>query len=300
MRLDPEMSKEGIPAVASSTPLGRQHGCAELLQWALPKLAYAWPGFRRVHRQVCKRIGRRLRELHLGDCAAYRRYLENHPDEWRVLDGFCFIPVSRFGRDWRVFECLGKEVLPRIAEAALRRGASRIEAWSIGCARGEEPYTLNAVWQFMVAPSWPRLSFSVLATDINAELIEGARAGLFKLSSLRELPSAWRDTMFERVGDHRRIKPGFRENVRFALQDVRDVQPDAMFDLILCRNVVLTYFDPESQRRVLKRLVERLRPGGAFVIGAREHLPQNGPELVPWLPEEGIYARVSDRPEHLS
>jgi chemotaxis protein methyltransferase CheR len=87
--------------------------------------------------------------------------------------------------------------------------------------------------------------------------------------------------MFERVGSERRIKAAFRENIRFEVQDVRDVRPDATFDLVLCRNVVLTYFDPESQRRVLGRLVECLRPGGAFVIGEKEHLPQDGPELVP-------------------
>jgi chemotaxis methyl-accepting protein methylase len=249
-----------------------------------------------VHRQVCKRISRRLRELHLGDFAAYRRYLENNPDEWRVLDAFCFIPISRFGRDWRVFERLGTEVLPRLAEAASRRGDNRVEAWSLGCARGEEAYTLNAVWQFMVAPSWPQLSLSVLATDIHPELIEGALAGLFKLSSLRELPSGWRDVMFERVGDERRIKPAFRENIRFEVQDVREVLPDTTFDLVLCRNVVLTYFDPESQRRVLGHLVDCLKPGGAFVIGEKERLPQNGPELVPWGPDRGIYARASDGP----
>ena len=80
----------------------RQWNCVDFLQWALPQMGYAWPGFRRVRRQVCKRVGRRLRDLHLGNMDAYRRYLEAAPDEWRILDRFCGIPISRFGRDWRV------------------------------------------------------------------------------------------------------------------------------------------------------------------------------------------------------
>ena len=255
-------------------------------------MGLAWPGFRRVHRQVCKRIGHRLRELHLGDLEAYRRRLESDPFEWRVLDGFCTIPISRFGRDWAVFECLGREVMPRLAEAAAARGASRIEAWSVGCARGEEPYTLVAVWHYMVAPSVPSLSLSVLATDIDADQLDRARAGRFKGSSLRELPLAWRDTMFERAGTYYHLRPAFREDVRFEVQDVRDARPTESFDLILCRNLVLTYFDAEAQRRVLKSLVGGLRPGGAFVIGARERLPADGFDLAPWRPELGIFTRT--------
>jgi chemotaxis protein methyltransferase CheR len=256
-------------------------------------MGYAWPGFRRVHRQVCKRIGRRLRELRLGDFAAYRRRLEDDPGEWRVLDGFCFIPISRFGRDWSVFDCLGREVLPGLADAALARGANRLKAWSVGCARGEEPYTLNAVWRLTVAETRPNLLFSVLATDIDAELLDGARAGLYKDSSLRELPQSWRDAMFEKAEALHRIRPAFRENVRFELQDVRETQPGESFDLILCRNLVLTYFDPDLQHRVLRRLVRLLQPGGAFVIGLRERMPTNDFGLAPWHAERGIYRRIA-------
>ena len=249
-----------------------------------------------MHRQVCKRIGHRLRDLHLGDLAAYRQYLDDNPDEWTVLDGFCFIPVSRFARDWPVFDCLGREVLPVLSDAAKARGTNRIVAWSVGCARGEEPYTLNAVWHFIVAPTRPGVLLDIVASDISAELLDRAREGVFKRSSLRELPSGWWDQMFERVGVERRVMAPFRENVRFELQDVRETQPAGQFDLILCRNLVLTYFDAEMQRRVLRRLVGALRPGGAFVIGAHERLPENGFGLASWRPEHGIYVRTADGP----
>jgi hypothetical protein len=79
--------------------------CVRLLQWGLPKLGLEWRGFRKIRRIVRRRIERRLAELHLPDTAAYRRYLETHSEEWRVLDRACRIPVSRFYRDRAVFEC---------------------------------------------------------------------------------------------------------------------------------------------------------------------------------------------------
>jgi chemotaxis protein methyltransferase CheR len=61
--------------------------CVTFLRWALPQLELHWSGFRKVHRQVCKRLRRRMRELGLTDFAAYRARLEANPAEWRVFDG---------------------------------------------------------------------------------------------------------------------------------------------------------------------------------------------------------------------
>ncbi|MHC4815514.1 MAG: CheR family methyltransferase, partial [Planctomycetota bacterium] len=55
--------------------------CVRFLQWALPRLRMRWPGFRKVRRQVSRRIDRRLRELELADVTAYRTYLQDRaPD----------------------------------------------------------------------------------------------------------------------------------------------------------------------------------------------------------------------------
>ena len=269
----------------------RRSSCVEFLQWALPQLGYAWPGFRRVHRQVCKRVGRRLRDLHLGDMDAYRRYLEAAPDEWRILDSLCGIPISRFGRDWRVFEYLGQHVLPELARAVSGRHAERVEAWCAGCAGGEEPYTLSAAWHFMVAPSWPQISLAIVATDFDAYQLGRARLGRYRASSLQELPSDWRDIMFERDGAEYRIRSRFKECVRFVVQDVRDVAAGESIDLILCRNLVLTYFSEPVRDQVLQRLATALRPGGVLVIGMRERIPLTCSAFEPWRPEIGIYRR---------
>ena len=95
----------------SAIEIMKHDDCVGFLQWALPRLRLRWPGFRRVRRQVCQRLGRRLRELGLGELQAYQLYLGNHPTEWQVLDGLCRITISRFYRDRTIFVALEREVL---------------------------------------------------------------------------------------------------------------------------------------------------------------------------------------------
>ncbi len=118
----------------------RDTECIAFLQWALPKMGFRWPGFRKVRGQVCKRVGRRLKELGLADLEAYREYLEVHPDEWAILDGFCRITISRFFRDRDVYETLGSDVLPELARRELVwRGQFPIESGAPVAAPGRSP-----------------------------------------------------------------------------------------------------------------------------------------------------------------
>jgi len=251
--------------------------CIAFLQWALPRLGLHWPGFRKVRRQVCKRIARCMRELGLADVAAYRARLEGDPAEWRALGALCTIPISRFYRDREVFDCLGAQVLP-----ALARGAQRLECWSAGCASGEEPYTLAIQWRLALAARFPRLELGILGTDVDARLLERARAACYGASSLEALPQDWRLQAFERRGRQWCLRKGFRDHVELAQQDLLAALPEREFHLVLCRNLAFTYFDAEGARRALERIARRLRPGGALVIGIHERLPAPAEGFAPW------------------
>ena len=267
----------------------RDTSCVEFLKWSLPRLGLAWPGFRRVHRQVCKRVGRRLRELHLADSRAYRNYLESNSAEWEHLATFCRIPISRFFRDRAVFDCLAQKVLPALAESAAAQGATALGCWSAGCAAGEEPYSLNILWHCAVSAHFPTLSFNILATDVDEHQLKRARAGLYRGSSLREVPQEWSETAFQREGQLYRLRDSFRSGVTFECHDLLQSIPPGPFDVVLCRNVVFTYFSDDRRRALLPRLCGALKPGGALVIGIREHLPADIGDLIPWFPELGIF-----------
>jgi chemotaxis protein methyltransferase CheR len=266
----------------------RDDECVELLRWALPRLRMRWPGYRRVHRQVCRRIARRIAELGLAGPAAYREHLERHSGEWRELDALTCITISRFYRDRGAFGSLEREVLPALARHARERGAGRLEAWSAGCASGEEPYTLALVWDLAVGPAFPGLELRVLATDVEPTMLRRAREACYRESSLRELPESWR-AAFVREGELYGISARHRQRVEILAHDIRDGAPNGPFDLILCRNLAFTYFDSELQLDVGRRLTAALRPGGALMVGSHESVPEGVQELEPWPGARGLY-----------
>ena len=116
--------------------------CVRFLQQTLPQLRMRWAGFRKVRKQVCKRIQRRLNELGLADIDAYRDFLRNQADEWPTLEFCCRVTVSRFYRDRSVLAHIGEDVLPALAESAVNAGENRLSAWSAGCAMGGRTTTM--------------------------------------------------------------------------------------------------------------------------------------------------------------
>lgn len=266
------------------------------LQWCLPKLGLIWPGYRKVRRQVYKRIQRRLESLSLPALADYERYLETHPKEWTVLESLCWISISRFYRDKAVFEFLEQEVLPNLARQALAEGKHVLRCWSIGCASGEEPYSLSFLWKLKLQARFPTTRLVILATDIDEQAVARARRGCYLASSLKDLPEDWRAQGFDHTAEDFCIKPEFREPVTLLAQDVRQATPEDTFHLILCRYLAFTYFDAPMQSDTLRRLTERLRVGGALLIGKDERLPEGGFGLVPWSEREGVYRRTEPTP----
>jgi len=261
--------------------------CIAFLQWALPKLGLRWAGFRKVRKQVCKRLGRRLKELGLQSLDEYRARLTSDPREWTALDSMCRITISRFYRDKGVFQTLTDVVLPAIAHRA-EKEEREATCWSAGCASGEEVYTLKIVWNALVSPNREKdINLTVIGTNIDDVVLQRARVGCYQRGTLREMPDALVADHFELISGLLCVKDEHRHGVSFVKQDIRAAMPAGPFDLILCRNLVFTYFDLESQRRVLNNLAARLRPDGYLVIGAHESLPDGVSGFTP-IPESRL------------
>jgi chemotaxis protein methyltransferase CheR len=269
----------------------RDEQCVHFLQWALPQLRMRWPGYRKVRRQVCKRVDRRIQELGLTGVETYRSWLDENDDEWRHLDACCRITISRFYRDRAVFDALADQVLPALADSARRRGDTALRTWSAGCGSGEEPYTLAVIWHSELRHRFPGMGVEIVATDADPDVLRRARAGRYESGSLKELPGRLREQAFYRDDDACRIRPEYRRGVRFLQQDIREEQPDGCFDLVLCRNLVFTYFDDCRQRELLRRIAGTMHDGAALVLGAHEHLPNDVSGLGAWFEKHAIYRR---------
>ena len=255
--------------------------CTEFLQWCLPQLRMRWAGFRRVRGQVCKRIDRRIRALGLSGIDAYRAWLEAHPGEWAVLDGLARVTVSRFYRDAAVFDRLEHTVLPACAGAATEREPRTVRLASLGCGSGEEPYSISLLWQLRLKSRLPQVGLEIRAMDADPHLLRRARRACFPAGSMKELPADLRAGGFTEASEGLSLRPEMRRPVAFVRADVRDGIRGGPYDIVLCRNLVFTYFDEWLQARVGGMIAETLRPGGLLVIGRHERLPA----ALPFAPD---------------
>lgn len=264
----------------------RDAECIGFLQRALPRMGFQWSGFRKVRGQVCKRIGRRVKELALTDLGAYREHLEVHPEEWTTLDGLCRITISRFFRDRGVYETLGNEILPELARKCASTGEV-LHIWSAGCGAGEEPYSISILRKLSDRPDLETARLKITATDSDEHQIERARQAVYPVGCTKDMPAEIREAAFDPLDDDQlQLRGPYLEDVEFFLQDLRMEMPDGPFHLILCRNLAFTYFVEETQCEILAQLYELLKPDGYLVIGAHESLPAGGPhfEALPHCP----------------
>ena len=268
--------------------------CTEFLKRCLPKLRLRWAGYRKVRQQVCKRLSRRIGELGMSGFPAYKSYLENHAEEWHILGSLCRITISRFYRDRSVFDLLRSTILPLLAESISGRGENELRCWSAGCCSGEEAYTLQILWKMSVVPRLHTdLPLRIIATDADPAVLERARRGCYPESSLQELPKEWREPVFGPSGTCYTVNEPFRSDIEFVRQDIREQCPDGPFHLILCRNLVFTYFEESLQREVLERIAERLVPGGILVLGIHETIPGGETAVAPYDNVRSIYRKMT-------
>jgi chemotaxis protein methyltransferase CheR len=234
-----------------------------------------WRGFRNVRKQVCKRLGRRVRELSLRGLSAYRAYLEKHPEEWAHLESLCRITISRFYRDRGVFDLLSQELLPSLVRLARKRGDPTLRVWSAGCGAGEEPYTLSIVCHTHSDAVVSRQPLEIIGTDIDGYQVERGRQAVYPQGCAREIPPHLRERGFEQQGALLRVRSRFRKNVDLRQQNIRHAMPTGPFHLIFCRNLIFTYFDRELQHELGSEIAKRLVPQGVLVIGKHEVLPSD-------------------------
>jgi chemotaxis protein methyltransferase CheR len=182
------------------------------------------------------------------------------------------VPETYFFRNQPQFEALAGRILPELIER--RRDLRRLRIWSVGCASGEEPYSL-AMLLHRVLPDLAAWDVTILATDLNRGLLEKAERGLYTAWSFRDTPPEIQAHYFTPRGNQFELSPQVRSQVKFAYLNLADDSyPSALtdtldMDLILFRNVLI-YFGEEMARRVIDRLYDALADGGWLLVGHAE------------------------------
>jgi chemotaxis protein methyltransferase CheR len=202
----------------------------------------------------------------------------------RLIDEIT-VKETSFLRDRAQLEGIAWHSLLR-AGARQRCEAGTVRVWSVGCATGEEVYTLALLAAEAFAPRQPPVD--ILGTDISRAALTAAEAGRYRERAVQGLSATRRLRHLERHADGSYVvKQNLRAHTRFRRHNIaREAIPprgEAPFHAIVCRNVLI-YFDAPTAGRVTTLLERALCPGGMLVMGAADALQRTGqPPLQPPL-----------------
>jgi chemotaxis protein methyltransferase CheR len=238
---------------------------------------------------IRRRIGIRIRATHSPTADAYCELLLENDAELDHLLKVLTIHVSHFFRNPPTFAKLKGEILPALFKLARQEGRESLSFWSVGCAAGEEPFTLALILKEAFAPELMKTGASIIATDVDATTLNMARTAIYTEDRLVELPEEVKVRHFTPVDTKYHLKPEIREMVSFRQSDLSEIDSFIESDLILCRNVLI-YFEREHQEKILLGFAKVLRTGGFLVLGKSETLTGEGRKRFRTIcPIERIY-----------
>jgi type IV pilus assembly protein PilK len=227
-------------------------------------------------------LSARMRELGVAEYAAYYRQVTDGPRgavEWSTLLDRLTVQETRFFRHRPSFDVLEGYLRDR-----LQQGMSQPwELWSVGCASGEEPYSLAISAAEVLRETDKPDFYGVTGTDISLNALSKAREGQYTARRLELLDEELCQRYFVAQGEGRfKVVPTLAGRVCCARLNVLELAKAPMtgMDVIFCQNLLI-YFRRWRRREILNHLAERLVPGGLLVVGVGEVAGWQHPELIP-------------------
>lgn len=217
---------------------------------------------------ITSRLAKRLKHHQLGGYGDYFRFITSAQGKEELQEAVDSLTTNEthFFREPKHFDFLRQRV---IAERQVGKG---LRIWSAACSSGEEPYSIAMVLDELLGKE----PWDVVASDISTRVLDKARSGLFPMERVPEIPKPYLTRYcLKGVDEHDGsllIEKSLRDRVRFIPHNLMQPPPRLEpFDVIFLRNVMI-YFDQETKRQVVSRLLPLLRPGGHFLVGHSESL----------------------------
>ena len=240
---------------------------------------------------VNSRLSKRIRKLGINDFEAYCQYLENNKQELLHLFNTLTTNVTHFFREKHHFDFLCDNVFPQMKK---KKPNKKVRCWSAGCSSGEEAYTLAILLSEFFNQSWDS---KILATDINTEVLNVAKKGIYHQRQVKKVPYDLLTKYFQLgTGENKglfKVKSKLKRLVYFKRSNLNQKQYPikSKLDFIFCRNVFI-YFNAETQAEILNRFHRYLKPGGYLFLGHSESI-NRAEQKNKWQPMgKTIYKKV--------
>jgi chemotaxis methyl-accepting protein methylase len=231
---------------------------AAFLEWLFSQASLDVSCYRRE--TLRRRLPACLRLLRVRTPTQARHLLEGEPALIPTAMSAMLVGVTSFFRDPALFEWLGRELLPGMAQ---KRG--RLNVWSAGCSDGCELYSVA----LLLAELGHLEGGYLLGTDCRPDAIAQARLGAYSPAQLRNVPPPLWERYFTATAGGWQVVREIRTALRWRTADLLRTQEPGLWDLILCRNTTM-YMRAEAAQPLWERLEAGLRPGGLLVLGKAE------------------------------
>lgn len=214
-------------------------------------------------KQMRRRIDSLLTKNKMESYDAYVSLLKQDKEKFDQFVNFLTINVSEFYRNPEQWEFLDKEVFPLL----MSQYGKNLKIWSAACSTGDEPYSLVMA----LSKHLPLNQIKVIATDIDRQVLEKARMGLYNEKSIVSVPDDLKKKYFTQVGASYKISDEIKKCVEFKEHNLLKDPYPADCHLIVCRNVVI-YFTEEAKDGIYKKFNDSLVKDGVLFIGSTEQI----------------------------
>lgn len=214
-------------------------------------------------KQMKRRIDTLISKNKIVGYENYISLLKTDTAKFEEFVNYLTINVSEFYRNVDQWELLDKDVFPEL----IKRYGKSLKIWSAACSTGDEPYSLVMA----LSKHLPINQIKIYATDLDKQVIEKAKLGLYGEKSVAGVPADLKKKFFTKIGPSYQISEEVKSRVEFREHNLlKDTYPTD-FHLIVCRNVLI-YFTEEAKDEVFRKFQKSLKPGGYLFIGSTEQI----------------------------
>jgi chemotaxis protein methyltransferase CheR len=226
-----------------------------------------------VYKDKCmkRRVAIRMRSTQCLDAGEYCNLLRQSPQELDLLQKALTIHVSQFFRNPSLFEKLRTEIFPNLYQRSKTNGSDTLRLWCLGCAGGEEPYSLAIILKEYFGKELRTMQTVINGTDIDAETIRTAQLAEYTSERLKDVPAELMNRYFRQSGHRFRLVPEIRDMVTFLRGDITSTSGHIPSELVVCRNTLI-YFTRADQEKILHGIADIMPDGGILVLGKSETL----------------------------
>lgn len=238
-----------------------------------------------------RQIARRMGTHQLNNVSAYLTLMEQQADEAHQLVKGLLIHVTSFFRDPEAFDSLKSNALLPLLKTLSIDDVFRV--WVAGCASGEEAISIAIlIYECLRELNMLEMDVRVFATDMNRDLIQRARTGIYPATIAEQISESRLKDYFMKTEEGYQVRIHISRMIVWAEHNLTEHPPFSSLHLISCRNVLI-YFQPALQERIRALFQFALRPEGILFLGSSEAMPEILELFTVIDSKQKIYRRTS-------